>query len=234
MKKPLRLLPNIITSTNLFAGCLGIVWSFEGNLDLAVVMIWFCAVLDVLDGLLARAAGVTSDLGKQLDSLADLVSFGLLPAAVIYSLWMQIHPSPWAVMSFLITVFAALRLARFNLDPDQSNNFTGLPTPANALLISSFPTIIDRNQDILRLGLENQAVWFLIVGLLSYLMVSNIRLIGFKFHNYRWNENKFRYVILLSGALLIALFGTLGIPGIFLVYIGVSMVWQNGHNRQVG
>jgi CDP-diacylglycerol--serine O-phosphatidyltransferase len=233
MSNPLSFLPNLLTLTNLFIGCLGVVWVFQSQLELAVYAIWICAVLDLMDGLAARAVGVTSELGKQLDSLADLVSFGLLPSAVLYILWTGFLTSPWANLSFLITVFSALRLARFNLDPEQSSNFKGLPTPANALLISSFPAIIHQNNDILRPGLENQAVWFLIVGLLSYLMVSNLPLIGFKFKNTSWNDNKYRYFILGSAISLVALYGTLGIPWILLVYIGVSLIWQHGQS-QVG
>ncbi|GJM30677.1 MAG: CDP-diacylglycerol--serine O-phosphatidyltransferase [Cyclobacteriaceae bacterium] len=230
MVRPLSLLPNLITLSNLFLGCMGVVWAFELDLERAVYMIWICAVLDVLDGLAARAVGVASELGKQLDSLADLVSFGLLPSAILYTLWLSFIPTPWAILSFLITVFSALRLAKFNLDPDQGTNFKGLPTPATALLISSFPMITDQNIDIIRLGLENQVFWFLIVGLLCYLMVSNVPLIGFKFKNFSWNDNKHRYFILGCAVTLIAFLGTLGIPWILFIYIGISLVWQNGQN----
>jgi len=226
MGTALRFIPNIITMSNLFVGCLGVVWAFNSELDLAVRMIWLCAILDVMDGLAARAVGVGTELGKQLDSLADLISFGLLPSTILYLLWMSALPSPWALSSFLITVFSALRLAKFNLDPDQTTNFKGLPTPANALLISSFPAIFDQNQQILRLGSENQLVWFLLVGLLCYLLVSNFRLIGFKFRDYSWEKNKFRYIILGGMAILVTLLGSLGIPWVFLWYLGVSLVWQ--------
>ena len=201
-QRTLGLIPNLLTLTNLYCGSIGVVFALEQELDWAVYMIWACAVLDVSDGLAARALGVSTKLGKQLDSLADLVAFGLLPAAILYTLSVEYIEMPWPIGVFLITVFSAIRLARFNLDPDQEVNFKGLPTPANAILISSFPHLIHQNSDFLRPGLENQFFWFLIVAILSYLLVSRIPLMGFKFENYSWTDNKYRYIMIASVVLL--------------------------------
>ena len=219
-------LPNLITLANLFCGCLGVAWAFEGQLEWSVYMIWVCAILDVLDGLVARGLGVSSNLGKQLDSMADLVSFGLLPSAILYVICLEYLPYPWPFITFLVVVFSSLRLARFNLDSEQATNFRGLPTPASAILISSFPSIIHQNSDFLRLGLEKPIFWLLLIGILSYLLISNIRLLGFKFQNYGWSENKYRYILIGLGVVLIATLGILAIPWILLAYIVISVIWQ--------
>lgn len=224
--KHVRFLPNLITLSSLLCGCLGAVWAFELKMQWAVYMIWTCAALDLMDGLVARSLGISSDLGKQLDSLSDLISFGLLPAAVIYSLSSGYLHDPWPYASFIVTVFSALRLARFNLDTDQNIDFKGLPTPANALLISSFPALIDQNSDNLRHGLENPVLWVLIIGLLSYLLVSRIPLFGFKFQNLRWADNKFRYLFIGISAIALLALGTLAIPVIIVLYLTTSVIWQ--------
>ena len=224
--RSINFLPNFVTLSSLFCGCLGIVWTLIGDPQTGAYMIWVCAVLDLLDGLVARALKVTSELGKQLDSLADLVAFGLLPATIIFSLSLPHLDSPWPYMAFFITVFSAIRLGRFNLDPDQSVNFKGLPTPANAILISSFPAIMYQNLEILRPGLENPIYWFLIVALLSYLLVSNISLFGFKFQDLSWSNNKFRFLFIGLSAVLGILLGISGIPLIVTMYVVMSLIWQ--------
>jgi CDP-diacylglycerol--serine O-phosphatidyltransferase len=225
----LGFIPNLLTLASLFCGCVGVVWAFNHQIDWAVYMIWTSAVLDVLDGLVARALGVSSALGKQLDSLADLVAFGLLPAVILYILSTEYQTAPWPFMAFFITVFSALRLARFNLDKDQDTNFKGLPTPANALFISSFPALISHNSAFLRLGLENRLFWLLIVGILSYLLVSRIPLLGLKFSNYSWAGNKHRYVLIVLAVTLGLSLGVLAIPWIILTYLVISMVWRYGN-----
>ena len=224
--KVVQAIPNIITLSSLFCGCLGVVWTLNLDIKYGVWMIWTCAVLDLLDGLAARALNVSSDLGKQLDSLSDLVAFGLLPATIMYALSGQFLTGIWPYSAFLITVFSSLRLGLFNLDSNQSFNFTGLPVPANAILISSFPSLVNQNLTILRPELENPVYWLLIVGILSYLLVSKISLLGFKFQNFKWSENKFRYTFIVIAAILGLLLGTSGIPWIMLSYIAVSLVWQ--------
>ena len=209
----MRHLPNLITLCNLFCGCLGIVWAFAGELHLAVYMIWLAAILDFGDGLVARLVGASSDLGKQLDSLADLVSFGLLPSVILYQLISQYLPNTlWPYIAFLVVLFSALRLAIFNLDEEQKSEFKGMPTPANALLISSFPTIFGQKSEILRLGLESPVFWVVLTVLLAYLLVSKIRLFGLKFKNFGWRDNQFRYIFLLISMLALVIWQIKAIP----------------------
>ncbi len=225
-ESPLRFLPNLITLTNLLCGCLGVVWALNLQIQLAVYMIWICAVLDLLDGLVARSLGVSSDIGKQLDSLADLISFGLLPSTILYSLSSAYLPDPWPYFSFALTLFSALRLARFNIDSEQSINFIGLPTPAIALFISSFPALIYQNSEKLRLGLENPTFWLLMLAILCYLLVSKIRLFGFKFKNLGWTDNKYRYILILISLITGLAMGITAIPVIMLLYLVLSFMWQ--------
>ena len=228
--KFLGFIPSLLTLTSLFCGCLGTVWAFNQQIDWAIYMIWTSAVLDTLDGMAARILGVSSELGKQLDSLADLVTFGLVPSVILYTLSTQYLSPPWPFVTFSITIFSAIRLARFNLDPDQSTNFKGLPTPANAILISSLPLILRQNPDFLRLGLENPLFWLLIVGALSYLLVSKVPLLGFKFQNFSWADNKYRFTVIALGLLMALIMGILAIPWILLMYMATSVIWQ--YNRR--
>jgi len=229
--KPLRFLPNLITLANLFFGCVGIVLALNSEIHLAVYTIWVCAVLDVLDGFAARSLGVSSDIGKQLDSLADLVSFGLLPSVILYTLMAGFIEMPWPYFALLITLFSALRLARFNLDPEQGTDFKGLPTPANALFISSIPALIDQIGRNLRPELENPAYWLLIIAILCYLLVSKVWLFGFKFQRFGWIENKYRYMFIVLSAILIIAWGIKGVPLVLLCYLVLSFIWRYQSSR---
>ncbi|MEL6152662.1 MAG: CDP-diacylglycerol--serine O-phosphatidyltransferase, partial [Bacteroidota bacterium] len=140
-------LPNLLTLLNLASGSLGTILALKGHLTLAALCIWIGGVLDFLDGWMARMLRAYSPLGQQLDSLADLVTFGLLPAHIMYALIDQYTPSTYVpLFSLLIPIFSALRLARFNIDPTQRNEFRGLPTPAAGLFVSTLPWIIAANR----------------------------------------------------------------------------------------
>src|ERR1700742_2013368 len=146
-------LPNTITCANLFSGCVGIVFAFQGELIRASYAIFLSAIFDFFDGLASRVLQSYSGIGKDLDSLADLVSFGFLPAAILYQLFLQSpqinNISPYLnFIPFAIVIFSALRLAKFNVDTRQAEIFIGLPTPANAILIASFPLIIQQNPNL--------------------------------------------------------------------------------------
>jgi CDP-diacylglycerol---serine O-phosphatidyltransferase len=218
----IRHLPNLLTSLNLLCGCLGIVLVLEDSVWPAAYFVWAACVFDFLDGFTARTLKVSSPIGKQLDSLADVVSFGLLPAVVMYKLW-PAGESDWLpYFSFLLVVFSAIRLAIFNIDETQTHSFRGLPTPANALFISALPLQTGWAESAL-----NQS-WVLlgITVIFSWLLVSPIRLFALKFKNYQWNENKIRFIfLLLSIALLIMLQAT-AIPLLILLYIGLSLGGQ--------
>ena len=220
-------IPNGVTCLNLFSGCLGIVYAFQGELKLASYAILAAAIFDFLDGLLARLLKAYSDIGKQLDSLADVVSFGVLPSVLIYQLFLQSPQegllSTWINYSaFLIAVFSALRLAKFNIDVRQSENFIGLPTPANALLISSFPFIID--QDSLASYILNPYFLLLFSIIMGILLVSEIPLISLKFKNIELKQNILRYILVFSSLVLLVLFKFAAVPLIIIVYFLISFI----------
>lgn len=196
-------------------------------MHLAVYMIWLAGVLDFGDGLVARLIGVSSELGKQLDSLADMVSFGFLPAAIVFTLFSEyVEASNLPYVAFLIALFSALRLAKFNIDPEQSADFIGLPTPANAFFISSFPFIIEQNQEFLRPELESPLFWIALILILSYLLVAKIKLFGLKFKNFTWADNKFRFVFIVLSVLLLGIFHLTAIPLIVVTYLVLSLIRQ--------
>ena len=146
-KRVSKHVPNAITCANLFSGCIGIVFAFQENLIFAAYALFLAAIFDFFDGFASRVLQSFSGIGKDLDSLADMVSFGVLPAAIMYELFLQTHQIPkvssWLnFIAFLIAVFSMLRLAKFNNDTRQAENFIGLPTPANAILIASLPFIL--------------------------------------------------------------------------------------------
>ena len=220
-------IPNGVTCLNLFSGCLGIVYAFQGELKLASYAILAAAIFDFLDGMLARLLKAYSDIGKQLDSLADVVSFGVLPSVLIYQLFLQSPQegllSTWINYSaFLIAVFSALRLAKFNIDVRQSENFIGLPTPANALLISSFPFIID--QDSLAYYILNPYFLLLFSIIMGILLVSEIPLISLKFKNTELKQNILRYILVFSSLVLLVLFKFAAVPLIIIVYFLISFI----------
>lgn len=223
-------IPNSVTCLNLFSGCLGIVFAFQGNLIWAAYAILIAALFDFLDGMLARLLKAYSDIGKELDSLADMVSFGVLPSVIIYQLFLLGPHEPGIPMwlnysAFLLTVFSALRLAKFNIDTRQSESFIGLPTPANALLIASFPFILENNSDTF-LGEYLLNPWFLAVFSLGMglLLVSEIPLISLKFKSLKVSENLLRYILIFSSLILLLIFKFAAVPIIIILYFFISFI----------
>ena len=259
-------IPNFITCLNLLCGCVGIVFAFEGNLVWSAYMVGVAAVFDFLDGFAARILKVHSEIGKQLDSMADMVSFGVLPGVVMYHLiYNSINISvpfqgyttikswgpymenssfglfgpyiPYA--GFLITIFSAIRLAKFNVDTRQTNSFIGLPTPANSILVCSFPLIlfyqcsgyvIDINTGIMssasstfKLIMNPYFLLFITVAF-SLLLVAPLPLFALKFKNFGWADNKIRYIFLIICLLLLVCLQFVAIPIIILLYILFSVV----------
>ncbi len=219
-------IPNTVTCLNLFSGCLGIVFAFQGDLAWASYAILIAAVFDFLDGMLARLLKAYSEMGKELDSLADVVSFGVLPSVIIYQLFLQSsHPNPsWInYTAFLIAIFSALRLAKFNIDTRQSENFIGLPTPANAILIASLPFIPEQRVFLAAL-LENSlflAGFSLSMGLL---LVSEVHLISLKFKGLGPRENSHRYILVFSSLILLLLLKFAAVPLIIILYFLISFI----------
>lgn len=229
----LRHIPNALTCGNLICGCLGLIEVLAHNLSPALggVYIGIAAVLDFLDGFAARLLKVSSPIGKELDSLADVVTFGVLPAAMwfkILQIWAEV-PEHWALVAFFIAVFSALRLAKFNVDTRQTDQFIGLPTPANALLIAALTFVLESfDQNPLSLWIvrafTNPYVAVGFVGLMCYLLVAEIPLLAFKFKSVAWRGNEARFILLgLSGVLLILL-KFAAVPILVFLYVVVSLV----------
>ena len=222
-------LPNAITCANLFSGCIGIVLAFKGELIAAAYAIFLSAIFDFFDGLASRVLKSFSGIGKDLDSLADMVSFGVLPAVIMYQLFLQARQidnvSPWLnFIAFLIPVFSALRLAKFNVDTRQAENFIGMPTPANAILIASFPIIIGHHNRYYTPYLLNPYVLSCFVVVMCTLLVLEMPMMSLKFKNKDFHKNIYRYLLLLFSAILILFFKFAAVPVVILIYIILSIV----------
>lgn len=231
-------IPNSVTCLNLFSGCLGIVFAFQGNLLWASYAIVIAAVFDFFDGMLARLLKAYSDIGKELDSLADMVSFGVLPSVIIYQLFAR-SPQPetgaefLSYSAFIIAVFSALRLAKFNIDTRQSENFIGLPTPANALLIASFPFIIGESNTYFATFILNP--WFLLIFslIMSMLLVAELPLISLKFKSLKFKENLLRYVLIISSIFLLLFLRFEAVPIIIILYFLVSLLQFRNNDKNL-
>ena len=235
-------IPNILTLLNLLSGCIAIVFAFDGQLIAASWLIGIAAVFDFLDGFFARLLKAQSPIGKDLDSLADVVSFGVVPGMIMYKLILQSSNIPLIevleiniipFIAFLIPMFSALRLAKFNNDERQTDLFIGLPTPANALLIASFPLILMQKSTLIGIDISsiqslfNSTVFLIALTiLLSYLLIAEIPLLSLKFKTYNWKENKIRYIFLGISCLLLILLYYSAIPVIILLYILLSLFFQ--------
>lgn len=230
-------IPNTITCGNLLCGCLAIVKAFQGDLVWAAYLVGIAAVLDFFDGFAARMLKVSSPIGKDLDSLADMVTFGVVPGVVMFHMilfsvntqeeiysdrsWTSDHIHWLAYTAFIIPIFSAIRLAKFNNDTRQSDSFIGLPTPANSILICSLPLVMLHNSFGLSLS---PIVLCLLSFVLSFLLVAELPLFALKFKHFNWKGNEIRFVFLgLSLALLIAL-QFIGIPLIIVLYIIMSVI----------
>lgn len=241
-----KYIPNFVTLLNLFSGSIAVIFAVHNNFIAASVFVFLGIFFDFFDGLLARKLNVQSPLGVQLDSLADMVTSGLVPGIVMYKLisisldapevmtqneWnsdfslTNLNIAPMALIGLFITLAAAYRLAKFNIDEDQQSYFKGLPTPANTLLILSLPLIIQfQNNNFVTSLILNQ--WFLIAltVLSCYLMNSNIKLFALKFKNFGFADNKFRYLLIISTIVLLALLHFIAIPIIIVLYILLSIL----------
>ncbi len=241
-------LPNIITLGNLFCGCLAIVFAFEGNLIWSAYLVGIAAVLDFLDGFVARALKQYSEIGKQLDSLADMVTFGVVPGVIMYELLLtwtksekgltitaQNHYLPF--IAFIIPLFSALRLAKFNIDTRQTDSFIGVPTPANTILIASLPLMIGFKKGMWILEVEEHLRIFVhpyslvvISIVMSFLLISEIPLFALKFSgrspsdkSFGWKGNEIRWSFLGMCVVLLATLQFVGIPLCIVLYILMSV-----------
>ncbi len=215
-------IPNALTCANLFCGCIGIVFAFKGHLDITAYTVLLAGIFDFFDGFSARLLNVKSLIGKELDSLADMVSFGFLPGVVMFHLLTQSdYSSPYLpYLGFLITIFSALRLAKFNIDTRQTEDFIGLNTPMNTLFIVSLP-FIQRDFP----GLIGSTMLLLgLTVLMSWLLVSEIRIFSLKFGSMKWATNKTKFIFLIVSAILIAFLKFAAIPFVLVLYISSSIL----------
>ena len=222
-------IPNTLTSCNLISGCIAIVFALSANYTMALTFIVVGAVFDFFDGMSARLLGVSSPIGKELDSLADVVTFGVAPSSMIYSLLLTLSKSGWnetlafaiPYVAFVMAAFSALRLAKFNLDERQTTSFIGLPTPANALF---WGALIVGNENVFD---ENSYYIYLLIILVfvsSWLLVAEIPMFALKFKHWGWRDNKVKYVFLISCLPILLIFGISGISVIIAWYICLSFL----------
>ena len=225
--------PNLLTCCNLICGCMATGAAFHGHFMWALLMIVLGAVFDFFDGLSARFFHVSSPIGKELDSLADVVTFGVAPSAMVFQLFGIVQTPAWLqplapylpYTAFLMAAFSALRLAKFNLDDRQQTSFIGLPTPANALFWAS---LIAAQLPWLASPRFN-AIWlFLFMLAACFLLVSELPLFALKFKNLTWADNRVRFIF-LAGAVLLLLAGLLtslgltAVPLVILWYLGLAI-----------
>jgi len=223
-------IPHFITLLNLFSGCVAVIFALEGNMKLTALFVCLGIFFDFFDGLLARKLNVASELGVQLDSLADMVTSGLVPGLVLFHLlglapqlsWETYNLLPY--FGLLVTLASAFRLAKFNISTNQSDAFIGLPTPANTLLIISLPLILEyQHSDAINATILNP--WFLIVLTLvsCYLLNAPIKLIALKFKTWNFKDNASRYILIVLSIAILAIFQFAGIPLVIIAYILLSI-----------
>ncbi len=224
-----RHIPNFVTACNLFSGCIAAVMAFQANYEAAILFIILGATFDFFDGMLARLFHVSGPLGKELDSLADDITFGFAPSVIVFSLFKEVqYPAFMQSMTdifpytaFIIAVFSALRLGKFNIDPRQSSSFIGLPTPANALFWGS---LVVGGHSLLTSDAFNALYLFILVLLMSYLLVAELPMFSLKFKNLSWKDNKISYIFLLVCIPLLVIFRISGFAAIILWYILLSLL----------
>lgn len=248
-------IPNLFTLLNLVFGCLAIIVILQSGIGLvttadgvqmmnmpeqiflASLFIALAAVVDFFDGFVARLMKTTSGMGKQLDSLADVVSFGVAPALIIYQ-FLRLSVAgeengldaafAWLLPALLLPCAAAWRLARFNLDETQTYHFKGVPVPAVGLLVASFPLIFWHSSAAAVTGIFlNKWIWYAVVLLLSWLMVSNMPVMSLKFKDYSFKNNVSKWILVILAVVFVLLFKWTAVPLIFIAYILLSLPLKN-------
>ena len=227
-------LPNLLTSCNLFSGCIASVMVFRNHLDFAAYFVFAAALFDLLDGMAARKVLSNPAFGKELDSLADIVSFGFVPGAVLFKMLQLSNMESYfhsdlvikivQFLPFLITIFSAIRLAKFNIDTRQTNSFIGLPAPANTLFIVSLSLIVKQQPGKFDFIILNPFFIFSITLIFSFLLISELPLFSMKFKNFGLTENLYQYILLLVSLILFPLFLFAAIPMVIFLYILLSIV----------
>lgn len=249
-------IPNLFTLLNLFLGCIAIVFALQTEnffitvdgegissfnipekLSIASYFIFAAAAVDFLDGFVARLLKATSEMGKQLDSLSDVVSFGAAPAVIMYQLLRISFIKEengldvsllWLFPAFILACAGAYRLARFNIDTEQSYGFKGVPIPAAGLLIASFPLILHYGNSIINVNdwLTNKWVLYIVIAAVSWLMVSSLPLMALKFKDYTVRNNLPKYILVALAVVAAILLKWLAVPVVFVAYIILSLLYK--------
>ncbi len=240
MARLTKYIPNLLTFLNLFSGLLALIFVFKQNWFLAALFVALGIFFDFFDGLAARSFKVSSALGLQLDSLADMVTSGVVPGFILsFLLADSLHISflkdfqfdlkhIWALAGLIVILASAYRLAKFNIDERQTTGFIGLPTPANALFIVSLPLIIyDSSYLSLKTAILNPYVLSLIIIISAYMLNAELPLFGLKFKSFSWQENWPKYLLIILSIILLLLFHFMSIPLIIIFYILLSILTTN-------
>lgn len=227
-------IPNAITCCNLISGCIATVFALQGDPSMALLWIIIGAVFDFFDGMSARLLNVSSPIGKELDSLADDVTFGVAPSCIIFSFLCGVHQHFYFLpfIAFIMAAFSALRLAKFNIDERQTTSFIGLPTPANALFWGAL---------IVSMGDTLQSSPYLIGGVIamvfisSYLLVAELPLFALKFKHWGWKGNEIKYIFILTSIAMIVIpmlmgYGVIGIAATIAWYVVLSVITSHKGN----
>lgn len=227
-------IPNLLTSLNLLCGCIATVYVFKGDIPLFSIFVGLSLLFDFLDGFTARALKAYSPMGKELDSLADMVTFGFVPGAVMYHLFVNSVPlvlhqdQLWAkclgFFPFIITIFSALRLAKFNIDTRQTDSFIGVPTPAITVFVIGIALIINFDRFNLTPAILNTYVIGGLSMILSFLLVAEIPMFALKFKSFAFGPNKIQYTFLVLVILSIGFLQYAGIPLAILLYVVLSII----------
>lgn len=227
---PIKHIPNTITCLNLISGAMSIVYAFAGDFTGAFAMILMASVFDFFDGFAARLLKAYSDIGKELDSLADVVSFGLAPSLILYNYLLGSDSLPsWVVyIPLIIAAFSALRLAKFNLDTRQSHSFIGLPTPANALFIGALVCFASSHMEPLNVALLNSYSLPIISVALSICLVSEIPMFSLKIKSLKWSDNKslYSFILILIPFIIAAIVASVHWSGVVAFIFFLYIIWN--------
>lgn len=227
----IRNIPNTLTCCNLFSGCIASCMAFQSNYVWAFVFIIIGAAFDFFDGMVARLLHVSSPIGKELDSLADDITFGLAPAAIAFALFQEVHYPDFIqslrpvlpYTAFLVAVFSGLRLAKFNIDTRQASSFIGMPTPANALFWGS---LVTGEHAFLTSPHFNAVYLFVLVVVMSLLLVAELPMFSLKFKDLSWQHNKVSYIFLIGCMPLFLIFQWSGFAAVIIWYVILSLLFR--------
>ena len=217
-------------------GCLSIMAALDGRLEQAGMLMAAGLICDFFDGFVARALNVSSEIGKQLDSLADMVTFGVAPGMIFYMLSGKCFGGEGFCINtytpLLIPIFSAVRLANFNIDTRQSDSFIGVPTPANAIFIASIPFIMSHDTLGIAWIFENEYFLKFFPLLSAYMLNAELPLLALKFKSFGWKGNEFRFILIIVSALCVAILGYTGVALSILLYIFISIIYNFQNKTQ--